>query len=116
MGIRHLPYTLLLLIRTYGGMVLVFRFPQILPHVLTVYLVTGFPRISKGFCIIESLPFINNPTGIRNVFQYCWKRAGHEYDEIRDNKPGWDITDFGLGRLEDVGFSLFTIRNGNPKI
>ncbi len=45
-----------------------------------------------------------------------WEKAGHEYDEIRDNKLGWDITDFGLGRFDEVGFSLLTIRNGNQKI
>lgn len=42
-----------------------------------------------------------------------WAAAGHEYDEIRDNKLGWDITDFGLGKFDEVGFSLFTVRNGN---
>lgn len=45
-----------------------------------------------------------------------WSSIGHEYDEIRDNKLGWDITDFGLGKFDEVGFSLFTIRNGNPRI
>ena len=45
-----------------------------------------------------------------------WGKAGHEYDEIRDNKLGWDITDFGLGKFEEGGFSLFTIRNGNQKM
>lgn len=45
-----------------------------------------------------------------------WQNTGHEYDEIRDNKLGWDITDFGLGKFDEVGFSLFTIRNGNPKM
>lgn len=45
-----------------------------------------------------------------------WNEIGHEYDEIRDNKLGWDITDFGLGRFDEVGFSLFTIRNGNQKM
>ncbi|PWJ47170.1 D-lyxose/D-mannose family sugar isomerase [Faecalicatena contorta] len=45
-----------------------------------------------------------------------WNSIGHEYDEIRDNKLGWDITDFGLGKFDEVGFSLFTIRNGNPKL
>jgi D-lyxose ketol-isomerase len=45
-----------------------------------------------------------------------WESIGHEYDEIRDNKLGWDITDFGLGRFDEVGFSLLTIRNGNQKI
>ncbi|MDE6936617.1 MAG: D-lyxose/D-mannose family sugar isomerase [Lachnospiraceae bacterium] len=44
-----------------------------------------------------------------------WQRIGHEYDEIRDNKLGGDITDFGLGRFDEVGFALFTIRNGNQK-
>lgn len=45
-----------------------------------------------------------------------WGRKGSEYDEIRDNKLGWDITDFGLGEFEKVGFSLFTVRNGNLKM
>ncbi|MBU9746438.1 D-lyxose/D-mannose family sugar isomerase [Lachnospiraceae bacterium ASD3451] len=42
-----------------------------------------------------------------------WKTKGHEYDEIRDNMLGWDITDYGLGNWEKVGFALVTIRNGN---
>ena len=42
-----------------------------------------------------------------------WSRLGPDYDEIRDCKLGWDITDYGLGRFHEVGFSLITIRNGN---
>ena len=42
-----------------------------------------------------------------------WKTKGHEYDEIRDNMLGWDITDYGLGDFEKVGFALITLRNGN---
>ena len=42
-----------------------------------------------------------------------WKTKGHEYDEIRDNMLGWDITDFGLGNFNEAGFGLITIRNGN---
>ena len=42
-----------------------------------------------------------------------WKSKGHEYDEIRDNMLGWDITDYGLGDFDRVGFSLITLRNGN---
>ncbi len=42
-----------------------------------------------------------------------WARAGHEYDEIRDNMLGWDITDFGLGDYANAGLLLFTVRNGN---
>ena len=29
-----------------------------------------------------------------------WKDKGHEYDEIRDNALGWDITDYGEGNAE----------------
>ena len=43
-----------------------------------------------------------------------WRDKGHEYDEIRDNMLGWDITDYGLGKFDEVGFSLITLRNGNP--
>lgn len=42
-----------------------------------------------------------------------WKTKGHDYDEIRDNMLGWDVTDGGLGRFYEEGFGLFTIRNGN---
>ena len=44
-----------------------------------------------------------------------WQEKGHEYDEVRDNMLGWDITDYGLGKFDQVGFSLITLRNGNPK-
>ena len=45
-----------------------------------------------------------------------WKEKGHDYDEVRDNMLGWDITDYGLGDFDKVGFSLITIRNGNLKM
>nr|HUM85400.1 D-lyxose/D-mannose family sugar isomerase [Lachnospiraceae bacterium] len=45
-----------------------------------------------------------------------WQTKGHEYDEIRDNMLGWDITDFGQNRFREYGFSLITIRNGNCKM
>lgn len=44
-----------------------------------------------------------------------WKNKNSEYDEIRDNMLGWDITDYGLGKFDEVGFALITIRNGNIK-
>ena len=45
-----------------------------------------------------------------------WQNKGHEYDEVRDNMLGWDITDFGQGDFQKTGFSLITIRNGNQKM
>jgi D-lyxose ketol-isomerase len=42
-----------------------------------------------------------------------WGGKGSECDEIRDNMLGWDITDYGLGRFDEVGLVLFTLRNGS---
>jgi len=42
-----------------------------------------------------------------------WENKGNEYDEIRDNMLGWDITDFGSGNFYKIGLLLFTLRNGN---
>ena len=42
-----------------------------------------------------------------------WKSKGKEYDEIRNNQLGWDLTDFGSGTYEKQGLFLFTIRNGH---
>ena len=45
-----------------------------------------------------------------------WARKNEEYNEIRENGLGWDITDYGLGKFDEVGFALITIRNGNVKM
>ena len=45
-----------------------------------------------------------------------WRAKGHEYDEVRDNMLGWDITDYGQGKFDALGFSLITLRNGNAKM
>ena len=42
-----------------------------------------------------------------------WQTKGHEYDEIRDNMLGWDVTDYGEGHFDTLGLALITIRNGN---
>lgn len=45
-----------------------------------------------------------------------WKTKGNEYDEIRDNMLGWDVTDYGEGDFDKMGFTLITLRNGNTKL
>ena len=42
-----------------------------------------------------------------------WQEKGHEYDAIRANALGWDITDYGEGHFETKGLYLITLRNGN---
>lgn len=43
----------------------------------------------------------------------AWAEKSAEYDEIRDNMLGWDITDFGSGNFDQCGLFLFTARNGS---
>ena len=45
-----------------------------------------------------------------------WAAKGKEYDEIRDNMLGWDITDYGQGDYSKCGLLMFTTRNGNYKL
>lgn len=46
----------------------------------------------------------------------AWEEKGSEYDEIRENCLGWDITDFGSGNFHKAGLFLFTLRNGNQQL
>ncbi|MEG0630295.1 MAG: D-lyxose/D-mannose family sugar isomerase [Christensenellaceae bacterium] len=65
----------------------------------------------------DALEFMNEYHFALPEFAYWtpndWKTKGHEYDEIRDNMLGWDITDFGAGDFKHCGLVMFTIRNGN---
>ena len=40
-------------------------------------------------------------------------RTASDAGAIRANRLGWDITDYGQGRFEDLGLFLFTVRNGS---
>ena len=44
-----------------------------------------------------------------------WKNMGKEFNEIKENELGWDITDFGSGDFDKTGLLLITLRNGNQK-
>ncbi|MEP3439789.1 MAG: D-lyxose/D-mannose family sugar isomerase [Hoeflea sp.] len=40
-------------------------------------------------------------------------RTSTDAGNIRANRLGWDITDYGQGNFEDLGLFLFTVRNGS---
>ncbi len=67
----------------------------------------------------EAVEFIDKMNFKLPLFVYWsaeeWKTKGKEYDEIRENMLGWDITDFGSGDYEKIGLLMITIRNGNFK-
>lgn len=68
--------------------------------------------------IMDGIRFFNDMNFKLPPFAYWnageWKTKNHEYNEIRENKLGWDITDFGSGDFENQGLFLFTLRNGSP--
>lgn len=65
----------------------------------------------------ENIEFIKSMNFNLPPFAYFtpleWEKKGKEYDEIRKNMLGWDVTDYGHGDFEKIGLFLFTIRNGN---
>ena len=67
--------------------------------------------------ILENIEFIDRMNFKLPKFAYFspdeWQEKGSEYDEIRENMLGWDVTDYGHGDFRNIGLFLFTIRNGN---
>ena len=67
--------------------------------------------------ILDNIGFIKSMNFNLPKFAYFtpeeWAKKGSEYDEIRENMLGWDVTDYGHGDFEKIGLFLFTIRNGN---
>lgn len=65
----------------------------------------------------EAMSFLSGRKFVLPPFAYWgpedWKKKGQEYDEIRDNMLGWDITDYGSRNFYKIGLLLFTLRNGN---
>ena len=44
-----------------------------------------------------------------------WRRAGPEMSRVTRNAPGWACTDFGQGDFENIGITMFDVRNGTPE-
>ena len=67
--------------------------------------------------LLENIEFLDKMNFKLHKFAYFspeeWEDKGHEYDEIRENMLGWDVTDYGHGDFRNIGLFLFTIRNGN---
>jgi D-lyxose ketol-isomerase len=70
--------------------------------------------IQEGIKFFEEHQFILPPFAYWTPME--WTTKGKEYDEIRDNQLGWDITDFGSGDFARQGLFLFTVRNGNQNM
>ncbi|PRY75079.1 D-lyxose/D-mannose family sugar isomerase [Alkalibacterium olivapovliticus] len=67
--------------------------------------------------ITEAVNFFNRYSfklpGFSHWTPIDWESKGSDYDEIRENGLGWDVTDFGSGQFSKKGLLLFTLRNGS---
>ena len=74
-------------------------------------------RSELNHIINKGIEFVNEMHYKLPMFAYWspedWQTKGSEFDEIKDNMLGWDVTDFGSGDFHNVGLLLFTLRNGN---
>ena len=46
------------------------------------------------------------------MLSYDYKAKKAVAQRVVDGRGGWDITDYGQGKFDDLGLFLFTLRNG----
>jgi D-lyxose ketol-isomerase len=68
--------------------------------------------ISEGDAFIRSFGYQMPPFAYWSPMEMK-ERFETDSARIRDHRMGWDITDYGKGRYDDLGLFLFTVRNGN---
>lgn len=66
--------------------------------------------IREGDAFIRSFGYILPPFAYWSPEEM--KRRGAESAGVFDARLGWDITDYGQGKFEELGLFLFTVRNG----
>jgi len=62
---------------------------------------------------IASFGFVLPPFARLSPAELRTLHARGEADRLVDARLGWDITDYGEGRFEEMGLFLFTVRNGS---
>ena len=68
--------------------------------------------IKEGDAFIRSFGYVMPPFAYWSPAQMK-ERTTSGSARIRDHRLGWDITDYGQGKFDDLGLFLFTVRNGN---
>jgi D-lyxose ketol-isomerase len=67
--------------------------------------------IREGDAFIRSFGYIMPPFAYWSPKEMQSRRPAG----IVDARLGWDITDYGQGKFDDLGLFLFTVRNGRPE-
>ena len=68
--------------------------------------------IRDGDAFIRSFGYIMPPFAYWSP-EKMKQHTASDAPVIRDHMLGWDITDYGLGKFDEMGLFLFTVRNGN---
>jgi D-lyxose ketol-isomerase len=80
---------------------------------------TFMERSQINEILLESDRFIRSFGYVMPPFAY-WSpkemqaRTASDAKAIREARLGWDITDYGQGKFDELGLFLFTVRNGQP--
>ena len=67
--------------------------------------------IEEDIKFIQEVGFLLPPFALWTLCD--WRIKGHEYDNIKANMLGWDVSDYGFGNFSECGIVAFTIRSGN---
>lgn len=66
--------------------------------------------LQEGDAFIRSFRYVLPPFAYWSPDRVRAERCG----EVVARRLGWDITDYGGGRFDELGLFLFTVRNGDP--
>ena len=66
--------------------------------------------IREADAFIRSFGYLMPPFAYWSVDEF--KRRKGEAGGILKTRLGWDITDYGRGKFDELGLFLFTVRNG----
>lgn len=72
--------------------------------------INGIIREADAF--IRSFGYVLPPFAYWSADEMRARRGG--IDTLVQRRMGWDITDYGQGRFDELGLFLFTVRNGEP--
>ncbi|WP_425052633.1 D-lyxose/D-mannose family sugar isomerase [Psychromarinibacter sp. S121] len=67
--------------------------------------------LKDGDAFIRSFGYIMPPFAYWTP-EELKRRVAEDSPMVRDHALGWDITDYGQGKYDDMGLFLFTVRNG----
>ncbi|WAP70129.1 D-lyxose/D-mannose family sugar isomerase [Jiella pelagia] len=69
--------------------------------------------IREGDAFIRSFGYVLPPFAYLSPDEM--RARGAEFSGVVDARLGWDVTDYGEGRFDELGLFLFTVRNGRPE-